>query len=98
MGGALISGARVDVIAVPIGGRAPAARATEVLATAAVVLDVRGENGSPLGARSMPRTGATTVPDRLGSVIVAVSAADALRIADRIPASTFVFVYVPSRR
>jgi len=98
VGGALTSGARVDVIAIPIGGRAPATRATEVLAVGAVVLDVRGENGGPLGARSMSRTGATTVPDRLGSVIVAVNAADALRIADRIPVSTFVFVYVPSRR
>jgi len=98
VGGALTSGARVDVIAIPIGGRAPATRATEVLAVGAVVLDVRGENGGPLGARTMPRTGATTVPDRLGSVIVAVTAADALRIADRIPVSTFVFVYVPSRR
>ena len=97
VGGALISGARVDVIAVPMSGRAPATRATEVLAVGALVLDVRGENGGPLGARAAPH-GATTVLDRLGSVIVAVSAADALRIADRIPVSTFVFVYVPSRR
>jgi hypothetical protein len=87
----------VDVVAVPIAGRAPTNRVTEVLAAAALVLDVRGESGGPLGGRGAPRVGSVTVPDRLGSVIVAVSALDALRIADRIPVSTFVFVFVPSR-
>ncbi|HEY8655162.1 MAG TPA: SAF domain-containing protein [Candidatus Limnocylindria bacterium] len=97
VGGAFTSGARVDVVAVPIAGRAPTNRVTEVLAAAALVLDVRGESGGPLGGRGAPRVGSVTVPDRLGSVIVAVSALDALRIADRIPVSTFVFVFVPSR-
>lgn len=97
VGGAITSGARVDVVAVPIAGRAPPGRATEVLASAALVLDVRGENGSPLGVHAAPRSGTVTVPDRLGSVIVAVGAPEALRIADRIPASTFVLVFVPSR-
>lgn len=97
VGGAITSGARVDVVAVPVAGRAPAGRATEVLAAAALVLDVRGENGSPLGVHAAPRGGTVTAPDRLGSVIVAVGAAEALRIADRIPASTFVLVFVPSR-
>lgn len=97
VGGAIASGARVDIVAVPIAGRAPASRVTEVLAVAALVLDVRGENGGPFGDRAGPRTGTPAVPDRLGSVIVAVSASDALRIADRLPVSTFVFVFVPSR-
>lgn len=97
VGGAITSGARVDVVAVPIAGRAPPARVTEVLAVAALVLDVRGENGSPLGGREAPRAGTPIVQERLGSVVVAVSPADALRIADRLPVSTFVFVFVPSR-
>lgn len=95
VGGTISSGARVDVVAVPIVGRAPANRPTEVLAAAALVLDVRGENGGPFGPRSAPRGATTGLPDRLGSVIVGVSATEALRIAERIPTSTFVFVFVP---
>src|SRR5256712_13748945 len=49
VGGALVPGARVDVLAVPVGGRAPAGRATELLAQAAIVLDVRADTGAPYG-------------------------------------------------
>lgn len=97
VGGAIASGARVDVVAVPITGRAPANRPTEILAVAALVLDVRGENGGAFSTRTSARGAAAGVPDRLGSVIVAVSPSDAIRIADRIPTSTFVFVFVPPR-
>jgi len=97
VGGAIASGARVDVVAVPIAGRAPANRPTEVLAATALVLDVRGENGGAFSTRTGGRGATTGVPDRLGSVIIAVSPADAIRIADRIPTSTFVFVFVPPR-
>jgi len=97
VGGTISPGARVDIVAVPVAGRAPPARVTEVLASAALVLDIRGENGSPLGVHAAPRSGTPAVPDRLGSVIVAVGAAEALRIADRIPVSTFVLVFVPAR-
>lgn len=97
VGGAIAAGARVDVVAVPVAGRAPGNRATEVLAAAALVLDVRGENGGTFSTRVAPRAGTSGVTDRLGSIIVAVSAADALRIADRIPTSTFVFVFIPPR-
>jgi len=97
VGGAIASGARVDVVAVPVAGRAPANRVTEVLAAAALVLDVRGENGGTFSTRTAVRGATTGVQDRLGSVIVAVSPTDALRIADRIPTSTFVFVFIPPR-
>ena len=97
VGGAIVAGARVDVVAVPAAGRAPANRATEVLATAAVVLDVRGESGGSIGPRPAARGVPGTVPDRLGSIVIAVTPADALRIADRIPVSTFVFVLIPPR-
>lgn len=96
VGGAITSGARVDVVAVPVAGRAPGSRVTEVLASSAVVLDVRGENGGAFSTRLAPRGTTAGVPDRLGSIIIAVSATDALRIADRIPTSTFVFVFIPS--
>lgn len=44
LGGALAPGHRVDVIAVPIAGKAPAARAVEVVVTRAVILDVRSDS------------------------------------------------------
>lgn len=98
VGGAIAPGARVDVVAVPILGRAPTTRVTEVLAMAAQVLDVRGENGGAFSSRTPSRGATAGIADRLGSVIVAVSPIEALRIADRIPTSTFVFVFVPAAR
>ena len=47
VGGAITPGARVDVLAVPLIGRAPAGRAVELLAADALVLDVRTESGAP---------------------------------------------------
>lgn len=96
LGGALAAGAHVDVIAVPVIGRAPAARVTEVVATNVTVLDVRGESGAPLVAAGGARSG-TTVTDRLGSVVVALAPGDELRVADRIATSTFVLVFIPVR-
>ena len=96
VGGALVAGAHVDVIAVPVAGRAPAGRITELVAANVTVLDVRGENGGPFvpaGARGA--TGASV--DRLGSVVVALAPSDELRVADRIATSTFVLVFIPVR-
>jgi len=96
VGGALVAGAHVDVIAVPVAGRAPAGRITELVAANVTVLDVRGENGGPFvpaGVRGA--TGASV--DRLGSVVVALAPSDELRIADRIATSTFVLVFIPVR-
>ena len=96
VGGALIAGAHVDVIAVPVSGRAPAGRVTELVAANVTVLDVRGENGGPIVAGSPVRQG-TVALERLGSVVVAVSPGDELRVADRIATSTFVLVFIPVR-
>ena len=52
VGGALVPGAHVDVIAVPAAGRAPANRATEVVASNVTVLDVRGESGGAFSPAS----------------------------------------------
>lgn len=94
VGGAVVPGARVDVLAVPVLGRAPAGRTAELLATAAIVLDVRGESGAAYIAAT-PRTSA--MPDRIASVVIAIDAADEVRFADRIATSTFVLTLTATK-
>ncbi|HEV2250137.1 MAG TPA: Flp pilus assembly protein CpaB [Candidatus Limnocylindria bacterium] len=96
MGGALAAGAHVDVIAVPILGRAPAGRMTELVAANVTVLDVRGEAGGPFVSADQGRGPGLSI-DRLGSVVVALAPVDELRVADRISTSTFVLVFIPVR-
>jgi Flp pilus assembly protein CpaB len=91
LGGALAPGVRVDVIAVPIAGKAPASRPIELVASRAVVLDVRGESGIALG-RPPARGGAL---ERLGSIVIAIAPSDELRLAERIATSTFVVALAP---
>jgi len=69
---------------------------TELVAANVTVLDVRGENGGPIVAGSPVRQG-TVALERLGSVVVAISPSDELRVADRIGTSTFVLVFIPVR-
>ncbi len=96
LGGAIAPGARVDVIAVPQNGRAPAGRATEMLASGALVLDVRTDTGGPLTrAASKPVLAATS--ERLGSVVIAIPVRAELIVADRIATSTFVLVLAGGR-
>jgi pilus assembly protein CpaB len=90
LGGAIVPGVRVDVVAVPVAGRAPSDRGPERLATGLLVLDVRSENGGPFIEPGSGQGGAALANARLGSVIVAVPADDDLVIADRIATSTFV--------
>ncbi len=97
LGGALVPGARVDIIAVPATGRAPASRPVELLAVAALVLDVRSESGATLVPTGTSRAGGAT-RERIGSVVVAVPTVDELRIAERATSSTFVFVLAASDR
>jgi Flp pilus assembly protein CpaB len=94
VGGAISPGARVDVIAVPVIGRAPAGRTVELLAADALVLDVRSESGAPYQPR---RPDATVAVDRIGSVIIAISPSDEIRFADRIATSTFVLAFSSAR-
>ena len=94
LGGAIVPGSRVDVIAVPVAGRAPAGRAAELVAGSALVLDVRAESGAALAETSAARNAATQPLERLGAIVVAIPAADELRIADRIATSTFVVALV----
>ena len=96
VGGAIVPGARVDVVAVPVVGRAPAGRTTEVLLQAAMVLDVRSETGAPFGP-GLSKGAVSTLAERIGSVVVAIDTLDEIRFADRIATSTFVLALAGSR-
>lgn len=95
VGGAVVPGSRVDVLAVPVLGRAPAGRTTELLIAAAVVLDVRGDAGAPYLQRDAKQQSATG--DRIASVVIAVPADDETRFADRIATSTFILALASVR-
>jgi pilus assembly protein CpaB len=96
LGGAITPGSRVDLISVPVVGRAPAGRTTELLAVAALVLDVRTETGSPF-VRTATKTVVGQGLERLGSVVLAIPVREELAVADRIATSTFVFVLSSAR-
>ena len=95
VGGAIVPGARVDVISVPIAGRAPAGRVAEVLLTGALVLDVRGESGAPYTQREQRSTAVSI--DRIASVVIAIPFVDEARFADRLATSTFVIALLGAR-
>jgi Flp pilus assembly protein CpaB len=94
VGGAIAPGARVDVLAVPVIGRAPAGRTVELLAAEALVLDIRSESGAPYLPR---RQESGSAVDRIGSVVIAISPSDEIRFADRIATSTFVLAFSSAR-
>jgi Flp pilus assembly protein CpaB len=93
VGGAVSAGARVDVLALPIAGRAPTDRTAEILLVDAPVLDVRAESGAPY-VRHDDKAG--LLADRLSSVVIGIAAADEARLADRLATSTFVIVLAGS--
>jgi pilus assembly protein CpaB len=94
-GGTIVPGTRVDVIAVPVAGRAPGGRTTELLLQGAIVLDVRSETGTAYGAVSS-KSPVASAAERIGSVVVAVDPLDEVRFADRIATSTFVLTLAGS--
>lgn len=94
VGGAVLPGSRVDVLAVPVLGRAPAGRQAELLIASALVLDVRGESGLPFLVTVTKQPASV---DRIASVVVGIDPLDEVRIADRIATSTFVLALVSAR-
>jgi Flp pilus assembly protein CpaB len=96
VGGSIVPGARVDVIAVPVAGRAPGGRTTELLLQGAMVLDVRSETGSAYGA-ALAKGASSSLNERIGSVVVAIDPLDEVRFADRIATSMFVLTLAGSR-
>jgi pilus assembly protein CpaB len=95
VGGAIVPGSRVDVMAVPVAGRSPGGRTAELLVQGALVLDVRSETGSPFGVSP---TKAPSLGERIGSVVIAIDSLDEVRFADRIATSTFVLALAASRK
>lgn len=95
VGGTIAPGARVDVIAVPVAGRAPGGRTTELLLQGAMVLDVRSETGSPFGV-GLSKSPVPNIGERMGSVVVAIDPLDEVRFADRIATSMFVLTLAGS--
>lgn len=96
VGGSIVPGARVDVIAVPVAGRAPGGRTAELLLLSAMVLDVRSETGAPYGA-TVSKGAASSLSERIGSVVVAIEPLDEVRFADRIATSMFVLTLAGAR-
>jgi Flp pilus assembly protein CpaB len=96
VGGTIVPGARVDVIAVPVAGRAPGGRTTELLLQGAMVLDVRSDTGSPYGS-VLSKSPTASSGERIGSVVVAIDSLDEVRFADRIATSMFVLTLAGSR-
>jgi Flp pilus assembly protein CpaB len=96
VGGSIVPGARVDVLAVPVAGRAPGGRTTELLLQGGFVLDVRSETGAPYGM-APSKSATSTLGERIGSVVVAIDPLDEVRFADRIATSMFVLTLVGSR-
>jgi pilus assembly protein CpaB len=90
VGGAITPGARVDVLAIPLVGRAPAGRTVELLIADAVVLDLRSESGQPYVSGSREKG---LPPERMGSVIIAIPPSEEVRFADRIATSSFVLAF-----
>ncbi len=94
VGGALAPGMRVDVVAVPVSGRAPADRQAERIASGVLVLDVRSESGGPFSEPGSEKSG-SLVNARLGSVVVALPPSEDVRVAERIVTSTFILFRSP---
>lgn len=93
LGGAIAPGMRVDLVAVPISGRAPLDRGVERIAVGLLVVDVRSELG---GQYSEPRDEKGVLANaRLGSIVVAIPADEDLRFADRLATSTFIVFRSP---
>lgn len=94
LGGAIVPGARVDVLAVPLPGLAPPERMTELIGRSVLVLDVRTESGARVWDPRQPQV-ADPLRERVGSVLVEIPAMLATLFADRVVTSTIVLVYVP---
>ncbi len=98
VGGALRPGALVDVIAVPARTTAAgdgAAAEPVVLGQGLVVLALRSTDGQDM-ATGGPNAGASTIPPKLGSVVVAIPAARLAEFASAVEAMTVFIGLVPS--
>lgn len=100
VGGALVPGARVDVVAVPnslktqvSGADSPSA---VVLGQGLVVLTIRTPEGKTLDDEPASDSARVVIPPKLGSVIVAIPAARLPEFAEAAMASTFYLALSPA--
>jgi len=102
VGGALIPGARVDVVAVPNalktqaglgGGESPSA---VTLGQGLMVLAIRTPEGQPLTDVADSDRDGVVIPPKLGSVVVAIPAARLPEFAEAALASTFYLGLTPA--
>lgn len=99
VGGALVPGARVDVVAVPTSLRTASAPETggTLLGQGLVVLALRTTDGAILrDAEADLATGRVVVPPKLGAVVVAIPAARVAEFATASVTSVFVLALSPS--
>ena len=100
VGGAVVPGARVDVVAVPnalrtqtrADGESPSATA---LGTGLVVLAVRTPEGESLGDIQQPERRGVVIPPKLGSVVVAIPRNRFTEFAEASISSTFYLALSP---
>lgn len=99
VGGALVPGARVDIVAVPnalktqvSGTDAPSA---VVLGQGLVVLTIRTPEGRQLGDEEAADSARVVIPPKLGSVVVAIPAARLQEFAEAALSSTFYLALSP---
>ncbi len=100
VGGALVPGARVDVVAVPnalktqLSGSDPPSAV--VLGQGLVVLTIRTPEGQPLADAPESDRAGVVIPPRVGSVVVAIPAARLAEFAEAALSSTFYLALRPS--
>ena len=100
VGGALVPGARVDIVAVPnalktqvSGADSPSA---VVLGQGLVVLTIRTPEGRQLSDEPTSDTARVVIPPKLGSVVVAIPAARLAEFAEAALGSTFYIALSPA--
>lgn len=102
VGGALVPGARVDVVAVPnalkthtaSGGTGSPSAVT--LGQGLVVLTIRTPEGQPLGDGQDSGRAGLVIPPKVGSVVIAIPAARLAEFAEAALSSTFYLALSPA--
>lgn len=99
VGGALVPGTRIDVVAVPNALKTQVSSANSlsavVLGQGLVVLTIRTPEGRQLGDDPAVDTGRVVIPPKLGSVVVAIPAARLPEFAEAALSSTFYLALSP---
>jgi Flp pilus assembly protein CpaB len=100
VGGALVPGARIDIVAVPNALKTQVSSADSpsavVLGQGLVVLTIRTPEGRQLSDEPASETTRVVIPPKLGSVVVAIPAARLPEFAEAALTSTFYLALSPA--